>query len=79
MMKEIKAIIRPHRLDGNYVVASEHKQPCKKQVNIMLAYAYFHNPLRFLLALARPRSKMYLADAGMQLIGGVAGGLIPRW
>jgi len=61
--------IEPHMLDANYVVASEHKQPWKKQLNLMAAYLYFYNPPRFLLALVRPRSKLYLADAGMQLIG----------
>ncbi len=61
--------IQSYMLDANYVIASNHKQPWKKQFNIMLAYAYFYNPLRFMYALVRPRSKMYLADAGMQLIG----------
>jgi hypothetical protein len=35
----------------------------------MAVYLYFYNPVRFLKALVRPRSKLYLADAGMQLIG----------
>ncbi len=61
--------IESHMLDANYVVASEHKQPWKKQFNILAAYLYFYNPLRFLYGLVRPVSKMYLADAGMQLIG----------
>lgn len=61
--------VEPHMFDGNYVVASLHKQPWRKQLNIMLAYLYFYNPLRFLIALVRPRSKLYLADAGMQIIG----------
>ena len=30
---------------------------------------YFYNPLRFLLALVRPKSKLCLADALMQLAG----------
>ena len=61
--------VESYMLDANYVVASEHKQPWKKQLNIMVAYLYFYNPVRFLLALVRPRSKLYLADAGMQVIG----------
>jgi hypothetical protein len=56
-------------LDANYVVASTHPRPWKKQLNIMAVYLYFYNPVRFLKALVRPRSKLYLADAGMQLIG----------
>jgi radical SAM superfamily enzyme YgiQ (UPF0313 family) len=61
--------VEPHMLDGNYVVASRHRQPWRKQLNLMLAYLYFYNPLRFLYALVRPRSKLYLADAGMQFMG----------
>lgn len=61
--------VESHMLDGNYVVASEHKQPWKKQLNIMAAYLYFYNPLRFLVALVRPISRLYLADAGMQGLG----------
>ncbi len=61
--------VEPHMIDANYVVASEHKQPWKKQLNIMAAYLYFYNPPRFLLALVRPKSRLYLADAGMQMLG----------
>ena len=61
--------VEPYMMDANYVVASRHKQPWKKQLNIMAAYLYFYNPPRFLLALLRPKSKLYLADALMQLAG----------
>lgn len=61
--------VETHMLDGNYVVASNAAQPWRKQFNIMLAYLYFYNPLRFLYALIRPKSKLYLADAGAQFIG----------
>lgn len=61
--------VESYMLDANYVVASEHKQPWKKQFNIMAAYLYFYNPLRLAIALVRPKSRLYLADVGMQLIG----------
>jgi radical SAM superfamily enzyme YgiQ (UPF0313 family) len=61
--------IEPHMLDANYVVASHHKQPWRKQFNIMLAYLYFFNPLRFLVSLVRPVSKQYLHDAAVQWMG----------
>lgn len=61
--------VEQYMLDANYVVSSEHKQPWKKQFNIMVAYLYFYNPLRFAIALVRPKSSIYLADAGMQVIG----------
>ncbi|MCP4593387.1 MAG: radical SAM protein [bacterium] len=61
--------VEQHMLDANYVVASEHKQPWKKQLNILAAYLYFYNPLRLAVALVWPNSRLYLADAGMQVIG----------
>ncbi len=61
--------VEPHMLDGNYVVASNHKQPWRKQLNIMAAYLYFYNPIRLLGALVRPNSLLYLADAGTQVLG----------
>jgi hypothetical protein len=61
--------VESHMLDANYVIASQHKRPWVKQFNIMAAYLYFYNPLRFLWAIVRPKSKLYAADAGMQLIG----------
>ncbi|MCH7813495.1 MAG: radical SAM protein [Planctomycetes bacterium] len=61
--------VEPHMLDANYVIASRHPQPWKKQLNIMAAYLYFYNPLNFVVAAIRPRTKIYLADALMQLAG----------
>lgn len=61
--------VEQHMLDGNHVVASSLDKPWKKQLNILAAYGYFYNPLRFLIALARPKSRLYFADAGMQAIG----------
>ncbi|MHC4444062.1 MAG: B12-binding domain-containing radical SAM protein [Planctomycetota bacterium] len=61
--------VESYMIDGNYVVASEHKQPWRKQFNIMLAYLYFYNPLRFLIALVWPKSKLYLMDSGIQFVG----------
>jgi len=61
--------VEPHMYDGNYVVASGHKKPWKKQFNILAAYLYFYNPLRFLVSLVHPKSSLYLLDAGIQLLG----------
>ena len=61
--------VEPHMFDGNYVVASRHKQPWRKQLNILAAYLFFYNPLRLLLALVRPKSSLYLADSGVQVAG----------
>ncbi|MGQ9650608.1 MAG: B12-binding domain-containing radical SAM protein [Phycisphaerae bacterium] len=61
--------VEQHMLDGNYVVASRDPRPWRKQFNIMLAYLYFYNPLRFLRAIIWPRTRLYLADAIMQALG----------
>ncbi|MCK6456489.1 MAG: radical SAM protein [Phycisphaerae bacterium] len=64
-----RRVVEPYMLDGNYVVASSHPQPWRKQFNIMAAYLYFYNPLRCLAALMRPRSALFLGDAIMNAIG----------
>ena len=61
--------VEPRMFDGNFVVASKHEKPWRKQFNIMAAYVYFYNPLRFLWALVRPKSRRYLVDAGTQMLG----------
>lgn len=61
--------VQPHMMDANYVVASAHPRPWRKQFNIMATYLYFYNPLRMAWALLFPKTKLYLADAGMQVIG----------
>jgi len=61
--------VEPHMLDANYVVASEHPQPWRKQLNILIAYLYFYNPVRFLVSLVAPKSNLHLADGLMQLAG----------
>ena len=61
--------VEPHMLDGNYVVASGHRQPWRKQLNLMAAYLYFYNPLRLVMMLLRPKDSLRLKPVGMQLIG----------
>lgn len=61
--------VEPYMADGNYVVASQAPAPWRKQAGMLLAYLYFYNPIRFLVAVVRPKSKLYLADAGMQALG----------
>ncbi len=55
--------VEPRIVDGNYVVASRDPNPWRKQCNLLAAYLYFYNPLRFLIALLRPKSKIPLVDA----------------
>jgi hypothetical protein len=61
--------VEPHMLDGNYVVASRHPQPWRKQLNILAAYLYFYNPVRFVVALVRPKTGAHFVDAVWQLLG----------
>jgi len=61
--------VEQHMLGGNYVVASRHPQPWRKQLNILLAYLWFYNPVRFLGSLVWPKSRLYLADAMWQVLG----------
>jgi len=57
--------VEPYFVDGNHVVASRHPRPWVKQLNLLAAYLYFYNPLRFLVALVRSKTRMAFA-------GGVA-------
>lgn len=61
--------VEPYMVDGNYVTASRAGKPWLKQAGMLAAYLYFYNPLRFLVAIVRPKSRLYLADAGMQILG----------
>jgi len=61
--------IGPHMLDANYVVASEEPNPWRKQLNMLVAYMFFYNPLRFLKAIVFPKSRLYLVDLVCQGLG----------
>jgi len=61
--------VLPHMYDGNYVVASSHKQPWRKQLNILIGYASFYNPLRLATLLLRGKTKVSHKAAGMQIVG----------
>jgi radical SAM superfamily enzyme YgiQ (UPF0313 family) len=61
--------VKPHMYDGNYVVASAHPRPWRKQLNLMAAYVYFYNPVWLVAALLRKRSKVAQKAAGMQVVG----------
>lgn len=54
--------VTPRISDGNYVVASRHPRPWVKQLNLLLAYTYFFNPLRAIATLVRSKSDIPFAD-----------------
>lgn len=61
--------VLPHMYDGNYVVASSHSRPWRKQLNIMFGYAAFYNPIRLASLLLRMETKVSHKAAGMQIVG----------
>jgi len=62
--------VTEHMNGGNHVIASRYPRPWEKQLNILAAYVFFYNPLRFLKALVFPKNRRgHLADAGLQLFG----------
>ena len=54
--------VTPRISDGNYVVASKHRRPWLKQLNLLLAYAYFFNPVRAVATLVCSKSDIPFAD-----------------
>ena len=55
--------------DGNYVVASSHRRPWQKQLNMIIGYLYFYNPVWFATNLLHCKTKVRLKPAGMQIVG----------
>ncbi|MGC8638621.1 MAG: B12-binding domain-containing radical SAM protein [Isosphaeraceae bacterium] len=43
--------VADYQFDGNHTIASRSRHPWRKQVNVLVAYASFYNPLRILKAL----------------------------
>lgn len=50
--------IERHISDGGYVIASKHPRPWLKQLNLLLGYTYFFNPVRLLIALVWSKSSL---------------------
>ena len=55
--------------DGNYVVASKHTRPWKKQLNLLAGYLYFYNPVWLAAMLLRKKTKVSSKAMGMQVVG----------
>ncbi len=64
-----------YQFDGNHVVASESRHPWRMQVNVLLAYASYYNPVNFVRTLVRPTNTLYMAGLGDQVVGMI--GLVP--
>jgi radical SAM superfamily enzyme YgiQ (UPF0313 family) len=58
-----------YQFDGNHVIASSLPKPWRTQLNVLLAYAVYYNPVNLGRSLVRPSNNLYLAGAHDQLIG----------
>jgi radical SAM superfamily enzyme YgiQ (UPF0313 family) len=58
-----------HMYDGNYVVASTHARPWKKQLNLLTGYLSFYNPFWLLVAMWNRNTRVGWKPAGMQVVG----------
>jgi len=61
--------VMPYMYDGNYVIASSHRRPWRKQLNLLTGYLYFYNPLWLTVMLLRRNTKVSYKPAGMQVVG----------
>ena len=61
--------VEPYMCDGNYVIASHHARPWRKQLNLLMGYFYFYNPVWLAVLLLRRKTRVGLKPAGMQLVG----------
>ena len=60
--------VDPYMHDGNYVIASLHKHPWKKQLNILASYLFFYNPWSLIIELTR-KTRVGDKPASAQLLG----------
>jgi radical SAM superfamily enzyme YgiQ (UPF0313 family) len=61
--------VEAHMCDGNYVVASSHSRPWRKQLNLLAGYLYFYNPIRLASLVVSKQTKVGQRAAGMQIVG----------
>jgi radical SAM superfamily enzyme YgiQ (UPF0313 family) len=59
----------PHMYDGNYIIASSHARPWKKQLNLLAGYLSFYNPWWLAAAVWRRKTRVGFKPAGMQVVG----------
>ncbi len=59
----------PYMCDGNYVLASSHARPWRKQLNLLVGYFAFYNPVWLVKALLCRKTRVGLKPAGMQIVG----------
>ncbi|MCH7808495.1 MAG: radical SAM protein [Planctomycetes bacterium] len=58
-----------HQFDGNHVVASDSSKPWRVQLNVLVAYASYYNPVNFVRAFIRPANKLFMVGVNHQVLG----------
>jgi radical SAM superfamily enzyme YgiQ (UPF0313 family) len=61
-----------YQFDGNHVVASKSRRPWRVQLNVVLAYAWYYNPINLIRSIVRPSNRLFLASVAYQLSGMLA-------
>lgn len=61
--------VEAYMCDGNYVIASNAPNAWQKQLNILIAYLFFYNPIRLIGLLCKPDNNQLMFDAGLQIVG----------
>jgi radical SAM superfamily enzyme YgiQ (UPF0313 family) len=61
--------VGPQMYDGNYVVASKLPRPWKKQLNMLLGYLYFYNPIWLVAKALDKKNRLKDKAIGMQIVG----------
>jgi hypothetical protein len=61
--------VEPYMWDGNYVIASKHARPWRKQLNLLLGYLYFYNPVWLVHNFIHRKTKVGMKPVWMQMIG----------
>ncbi len=61
--------VRPYMCDGNYVIASNHAHPWRKQLTMLAGYLYFYNPVWLVIALVRNKTRVGKKPAYLQIFG----------
>ena len=57
-----------YQFDGNHVVASSLAKPWRTQLNVLIAYLYYYNPVNFLRSVIKPANRLRLGTWD-QLLG----------
>ena len=61
--------VKDHHFDGNHCIATNDPSPCRRQLNMYLAYASFYNPLNFARAIVNWKDPVWKIRVLYQALG----------